>query len=189
MARIGILGGTFNPIHLGHLAIAQWAYEKLKLDKVIFVPSYFPPHKSSRGVVEAKHRLEMVRLATEDNPYFEVSDFEILKKGKSYSVDTMRHFKTEFPRRTQFYFIIGEDALKTLSSWKNITELVKLTTFVVMNRPGFERKQSKIPVRFLTMLGMDISSSYIRKCLESAKSVKYFLPEQVLMYIRRHQLY
>jgi nicotinate-nucleotide adenylyltransferase len=171
------------------LAIAQWAYEKLKLDKVFFVPSYLPPHKSSRGVVDSKHRLAMVKLAIQDNLHFEVSDFEIQKKGKSYSIDTVRYFHEHFSKKTKFYFLVGEDALRTLSSWKNINELIRLTHFVVMNRPGFERKQFGIPVRFLTMLGMDISSSYVRKCLASAKSVKYFLPEEVLMYIRRHQLY
>ncbi|HNV23596.1 MAG TPA: nicotinate-nucleotide adenylyltransferase [Candidatus Omnitrophota bacterium] len=189
MKRIGILGGTFNPIHLGHLAIAQWAYEKLKLDKVIFVPSYFPPHKTTRGVVEAKHRFEMVKLAIEDNSYFEISDFEIQKKGKSYSIDTVRYFRHHFPKPTKFYFLIGEDAYKTLSTWRNIEELLGITQFVVMNRPGFQRNPSAIPVRFLTMLGIDVSSSYIRKCLASSKSVKYFLPEKVLRYIKEHQLY
>jgi len=138
MKRIGILGGTFNPIHIGHLAIAEWSYEKLKLDKVIFVPTYLPPHKSSRGVIDAKTRYKMVELAIKDNPHFEISDFEIKKGGKSYSIDTVRYFSEKFNKDTKLYFIIGEDCLSTLHKWKEIEKLVSLASFVVVNRPGVE---------------------------------------------------
>jgi nicotinate-nucleotide adenylyltransferase len=189
MKRIGILGGTFNPIHIGHLAVAQWAYEQLKLDKVIFVPSYLPPHKSGRGVLSPKHRFEMVAIAIKDNPHFEVSDFEIQKGGKSYSIDTVRFFKSAFPEGTKLYFIIGEDALSTLPGWKNVADLAQMATFVVINRPGAQQIKSKVPVKFIPMLGIDVSASYVRKCFTAGKSVKYFLPENVLKYIKRHHLF
>ncbi|MBF0521488.1 MAG: nicotinate-nucleotide adenylyltransferase [Candidatus Omnitrophica bacterium] len=189
MKRIGILGGTFNPVHIGHLAIAEWACEQLKLDKVIFVPSHLPPHKTSRGVLDSKHRFEMVLQAVKDNPCFGVSDFEVNREGKSYSIDTVEHFRSIFPKDTKFYFIIGEDALTTLSDWKDIDRLTELVDFVAVNRPGTHHLKSKVPVKFIPMLGIDVSSSYVRKCLTSGKSAKYFLPENVIKYIKKHHLY
>ncbi|MDP8213411.1 MAG: nicotinate-nucleotide adenylyltransferase [Candidatus Zapsychrus exili] len=189
MKRIGILGGTFNPIHIGHLAIAQWTHEKLKLDKVIFVPTSLPPHKSSRGVIDAKTRYKMVELAIEDNPHFEVSDFEIKKGGKSYSIDTIRYFSEKFTKNTKLYFIIGEDCLSTLHKWKDVKELNSLASFAVVNRPGVKPCKPKIAVRSIFMPGIDISSSYVRKCSTAHKTFKYFLPEKVEKYIKRNKLY
>ncbi len=200
MKRIGILGGTFNPIHLGHLMMAEMAREKLKLDKVIFVPSCLPPHKSEVGVLPAQDRYKMVRLATQGNSAFSVSDFEIKKGGKSYSIETVTHFKNHFAKGTKFYFIIGQDSLATLHLWKRIDDLLKIVSFVVMNRPDASRHSSKNSknrdtyllkryVSLFSMPGVDISSSYIRQAFATGKSVKYLLPEKVIRYIEKRQLY
>lgn len=189
MKRVGILGGTFNPIHIGHLSIAHVAYEKLQLDKVVLVPSYLPPHKTSKNVISAHHRYQLVVQAIEGNPSFEVSDFEIKKEGKSYSIDTVRYLRDQYPKGTKLYFIIGYDSLATLDTWKDIDEILKIVTFVVVNRPGFGKIQSSIKTRVITMPGIDVSSSYVRRCLSSGHPAKYFLPEKVLTYINEHRLY
>lgn len=189
MKRIGILGGTFNPIHIGHLAIAQVARETLGLDKVFFVPSNLPPHKSRKNVLPTAQRFHMVQMAIEGNPYFDISDFETKREGKSYSVDTVEHFDKLYLGKAKLFFIIGEDSFLTLDTWKNIDRIVKLASFVVVNRPGFDVENSKIKVKTIEMPGLDISSSAVRRCLRLGKTVKYFLPEKVLEYIKRKKLY
>ena len=189
MKRIGILGGTFNPIHMGHLAIAQVSRERLSLDKVYFVPTNIPPYKSSRSVISSLHRYNMVNLAIKGNPFFGVSDFEIKREGKSYSIDTVEHFKKVFSKNAKLFFIVGEDAFMTLHTWRKIEEISKLVTFVVVNRPGFKDKQPKIKSKAIVMPGLDISSSAIRRDLRSGKTVKYFLPEKVLGYIKKKKIY
>ena len=189
MKRIGILGGTFNPVHIGHLAIAQVARESLDLDKVFFVPSNLPPHKSSKNVLPTAQRYHMVQMAIEDNPYFDISDFETKRAGKSYSIDTVEHFYQLYLGKAKLYFIIGEDSFSKLETWKHIESIVKLADFVVVNRPGFNIEDSKIKVKTIAMPGLDISSSSVRRCLRLSKTVKYFLPEKVLKYIKRKKLY
>ena len=189
MKYIGILGGTFNPIHIGHLAMAQTAFERLKLDSVIFVPSYLPPHKSSQNVIDAKHRYAMVKSAIKGNPSFTLSDFEIKRKSKSYSIDTLEHFHKVYPQGTKFYFIIGEDSLETLPKWKRIEDLLKLVSFVVVNRVGTTFKKSKLNVHSLIMPTLEISSSFIRKKISLGESIRYWVPEKVYQYIQNHKLY
>ncbi|MBU0469392.1 MAG: nicotinate-nucleotide adenylyltransferase [Candidatus Omnitrophica bacterium] len=189
MKRIGILGGTFNPVHIGHLAIAQRARENLDLEKVFFVPSNLPPHKSSKNVLPPAQRYRMVQMAIEGNPYFDISDFEIKREGRSYSIDTVEHFYKLYLEKAKLYFIIGEDSFSTLDTWKHIEDIVKLADFVVVNRPGFNVEDSKIKVKTIDMPGLDISSSGVRKCLRLGKTVKYLLPEKVLKYIKRKKLY
>ena len=188
MKRIGILGGTFNPIHIGHLMIAQMVLEKFGLDKVIFVPAYLPPHKSGRNLIAAEHRLRMVRLVVRGNRYFEVSSFEITKGGKSYSVDTIRHLRRHYPG-AKLFFIIGSDHIAKLHTWRNIQEVVRMVSFVAVYRPGFKTIRSKIPVRSMIISGVHTSSSDIRRRLGTAKTVKHLIPENVLRYIRKHKLY
>lgn len=188
MKRIGILGGTFNPIHIGHLMIAQMVLEKFDLDKVIFVPSYLPPHKSGRNLISADHRLRMVRLAARGNRHFEVSSFEIAKRGKSYSVDTVRHFRRRYPI-AKLFFIIGSDHIAKLHAWKNIREVIKMVSFIAVYRPGFKTIRSKIRVKPMIIPGVHTSSSDIRRRLVAAKTVKHLIPENVLRYIRKHKLY
>lgn len=189
MKRIGILGGTFNPIHIGHLAIAQTAQEKFQLEKVIFVPSNLPPHRKILRLASAKQRYDMVRLAVKNNPLFEVSDFEIKKKGKSYSIDTVQHFEEVFAGKTKLFFIVGADNFLELKTWRRIDEILKIVTFIVVNRPGYDIPKTRIKHHSVIMPGMDIAASYIRKRIKQEKSIKYLVPESVFRYINQHKLY
>ena len=134
--RIGVLGGTFNPIHNCHLSIAQETQKRLSLDRMIFIPSHSPPHKVHHEVIEARHRYEMVRLAIQPYPAFEVSDLEINRPGPSYSVDTIRALGTLLGEKTELFFIIGLDAFLSVGSWKSAGTLLTLCPFVVISRTG-----------------------------------------------------
>jgi nicotinate-nucleotide adenylyltransferase len=134
---IGLLGGSFNPIHNGHLHIANYVYKTLALDQVVFIPTGDPPHKPAKSLAPAHHRLEMVKLATESLDHFVVDDREALSPTMSYSVDTITHLKNEFPRETELGFIIGLDAFLELPSWKQAPHLLELCHFIVCSRPGF----------------------------------------------------
>lgn len=189
MKRIGVLGGTFNPIHIGHLAIAQMAQEKMRLDTVIFVPSNMPPHKERGGIASPRHRFNMVACAIRNNPRFDISDFEIKKSGMSYTVDTMRYFRKIFPDNTELFFIIGGDTLCQLEKWRYIKDIANIATFIAVNRPGRFKKKTWIPYRSVSMPGIDISSSYVRARIAEGKTVRYFVPECVIRYIKRCRLY
>jgi len=189
MKRIGILGGTFNPVHIGHLAIAQTVLDEFKLDKVIFVPSNLPPHKRKKNVISARERYQMMCLAVKGNPCFDISDFEIKRKGTSYSIHTVNYFLEQFSKKTKFFFIIGSDMLAGLTSWKKFEELNRKVNFVAVNRKGFEKVKSKTKVKKIDTLDLGISSSYIRRCLRNGKTVKYLLPESVSNYIDKRKLY
>lgn len=188
MRRIGILGGAFNPVHIGHLVVADVVAEQLKLDKVIFVPCNLPPHKSGKGIISSRHRYNMVCLATAGNKKFEVSDFEINRDGKSYSIDTVIYFSRRFPRGTKIYFIIGEDNLATLYTWKRIDDLLKIVSFVSVNRSGGCGHQA-IKVRPVATPNLEISSSDVRRRIVAGKTVKYLLTENVIEYIKKQKLY
>ena len=189
MKRIGILGGTFNPIHIGHLAIAQTVCDRLDLDKVLFVPSYYPPHKGRQNVIATKHRTTMVRLAIKHNPQFGIEDFEIKRPGKSYSIDTLKYLHSIYPPKTKFFFIIGSDMVKDLGKWKRIEELLKLVQFVVVSRKGYGKLRTKYKARVVATLDLSVSSSYLRQCLRKNITVRYLLPDNVLQYIKQHRLY
>ena len=187
--RIGILGGTFNPIHIGHLILAEEAYLKLKLDKLVFVPAFVPPHKDSAEIISAKDRLEMVRLAIEDNPAFEVSTFEIDSKKKSYSIDTLKEFRSVYGEDSQLCFITGSDSLKDLFSWKNINDIFKISKFIVANRPGYPIKEVPKEVDTVVITPIEVSSEDIRRRLKEARSIRYLVPEKVRKYILERKLY
>jgi nicotinate-nucleotide adenylyltransferase len=189
MKRIGILGGTFNPLHIGHLAIAEVAQEKMDLDKVIFVPSSKPPHKRITHLATAKERLEMVRLSIKNNPKFDVSDYEVKKGGKSYTVDTAQYFRKKFGDDVKLFFIVGGDAASQLHTWRNVDEIRQYVSFVVVNRPGHDDCTPEIPHHSITMPGLDIASSYIRRRIVQGKSIKYLVPEEVFRYIEKHNLF
>ena len=187
--RIGVLGGTFNPIHVGHLAIAQMALERMHLSKVIFVPTHIPPHKNRKIVAGAKHRFRMVDLAIENNPRFEISDFEIIKKGKSYTIDTMQYFREIYSESARLFFIIGEDTLSQLPRWRYIDDISKIADFIVVNRPGHTKKSTDIKHCSVIMPGIDISSSYVRLRITEKRTVRYFVPDKVIDYIKQNKLY
>ena len=188
MKRIGILGGTFNPIHNGHLVIAQTALEKLNLDKVIFVPSNMTPHKTQAGAISGKDRYAMVKFAIAHSPHFDACDFEIDKEGPSYSIDTVGYLRHLHPK-DKLYFIIGSDNAAILHTWKGIKELTKLVTFIAVYRASFPKKNSKVNVRWISMPRLDISASFLRKQARSGKSIRYFVPESVAIYIEKRGLY
>lgn len=198
--RYGIMGGTFDPIHIGHLVIAEEARKKLNLDKVIFIPSGNPPHKDLAYVTSAKHRYEMTLLATISNPYFDVSSMEIERKGKTYTIDTIKQLKEMCNNEVDFYFITGADAILDLPNWKNVSELFNLTNFVAATRPGFqlstmqegidrlEKKYNK-KIHTISAPSLKISSSDIRSRIANGLSIKYLLPETVECYVYKHKLY
>ena len=188
MNHFGILGGTFDPIHVGHLRMAEVVRGKMRLDKIIFVPSNLPPHKKSAGLSSSKIRLKMTQIAVKANPHFEVSSFETKRPGKSYSIETVRHFKNIFPL-TKFFFIIGKDAFAKLHQWKDIEEILTMVEFVVVNRPGKFNSPQRVKHHSVLMPGMDISSSNIRQLVRQEKSIRYLVPEAVREYIERHNLY
>src|SRR3989339_2139610 len=129
--RIAIMGGTFNTIHFGHLRIAEEVRETFGLDKALFIPTYQPPHKDDDSLISPEHRLLMVRLATKDNPFFETSDIEIKRGGRSYSIVTLKELHEKFPK-TDFSFIVGTDSFNDITTWCKYEELFKLTNFIVI---------------------------------------------------------
>jgi len=187
--RIGILGGTFNPIHIGHLILAEEALSKLKLDKVVFVPTYIPPHKSIEGSVKPHDRLKMVELAIADNPSFEISDFEISSKKTSYSINTLKEFRSKHGADVQLYFITGSDLLKDLFSWKNVNDIFKISKFIVANRPGYPVTELPKEVETVVITPIEVSSEDIRKRLKAERSIRYLVPEKVRSYILERNLY
>ena len=189
MKRIGILGGTFNPIHIGHLTMAQISLEQVRLDKVIFVPSFFPPHKRILNLASAQHRLRMIQEGISGNACLEVSNFEIQKQGKSYTVDTVKYFRDTLPKGTKLFFIIGGDSFPTLGRWKDIDAILKIVSLIVVNRPGYRMDNQKIKHLSVVMPGIDISSSFLRQRIRKGKSIKYLTVDPVADYIQRHKLY
>ncbi|MBF0486387.1 MAG: nicotinate-nucleotide adenylyltransferase [Candidatus Omnitrophica bacterium] len=189
MKKVALFGGTFDPVHIGHLLMARTAMETMKFDKVIFIPSCVPPHKKSAPLFSAEDRLKMVELATAGMPEFEVSDFEIKKGGRSYTVDTARYFRGLFPSSVKLFFVVGGDAINQINTWQDSAEIKKICAFVSVNRPGYPRGAAKLRYRAITMSGIDMSSTEIRKRILSGKSIQYLVPDRVLSYIREHHLY
>lgn len=134
MKRIGLFGGTFNPIHMGHVQVIREVKEKFGLDKIFLIPSAFPPHKETEGIIDGLDRIEMIRLAFSDDPDFVVSDVELKRSGFSYTIDTVRHFKSILPENTKLYFIVGLDAFLEVDTWKSYKDLFLLIPFIVMSR-------------------------------------------------------
>lgn len=186
--KIGILGGTFNPIHLGHLILAEEIREKLTLDKIIFVPANLPPHKEGLDVAPCPMRLTMINLAAKGNRYFKVSDTEIKRKGKSYTIDTIREFKRLYPQ-DELFFIIGSDLLNYLDEWKDLNEITKMVKFVVATRPGYPLEKIPSYIATCPIRAVDISGFEIRRCIKENKSFRYLVPEAVYRYITKNKLY
>jgi len=186
--KIGILGGTFNPIHIGHLILAEEAREKLKLDKVIFVPTYLPPHKDNSGIAEAGDRFKMLKLAIKGNKYFLASDIEIKRDGKSYTIDTIRELKKIYPK-DDLCFITGSDLLKYLNDWKDLPEILKMVKFVVATRPGYLLEKIPSYISTVAIRAVDVSAFEVRQAVKEGRSFRYLVPEAVNDYIVKHRLY
>lgn len=185
--RIGILGGTFDPVHNGHLYLAGEVSRKLKLSKIIFIPTYLPPHKQGAGIATARHRCNMLRLATRKRKRFQLSGIEIKRKGRSYSVQTLRQLKKRYGVRQELYFITGSDSLRY--RWKNLSEILRLCKFIVVKRPGFSMRDALSHFITIDIKAMDIASTDIRKRVKRGCSIDKLVPRKVASYIKKHGLY
>ncbi|MFA5095910.1 MAG: nicotinate-nucleotide adenylyltransferase [Candidatus Omnitrophota bacterium] len=186
--RIGILGGTFNPVHSGHLILAEEAREKLGLERIIFVPANLPPHKENSDIAPAAIRLRMLKLAVKGNRYFDVSDAEARRKGRSYTIDTIREFKSRYPQ-DELYFIIGSDLLKYIEAWKDLAEINKMVKFIAATRPGYPLEKIPAYIQTLGIRAVDISGFEVRRCIKEDKSFRYLVPEAVFNFINKKGLY
>jgi nicotinate-nucleotide adenylyltransferase len=210
----GLLGGTFDPIHVGHLRCAEEVREMFGLDRIIFIPAARPPHKADGEISAFAHRAEMVRLAIASNPHFNVSDVEQQREGTSYSIDTVEYYQHQHPKDLELYFIVGQDAFQAIQTWKNWERLLQMCHFIVMTRPGYENRglagivppafaatftcQEKdqgflgprgYAIYFREVTFLDISSSRIRQEAREVRSLQYLVPDPVRDYINRQGLY
>ncbi|HZP61744.1 MAG TPA: nicotinate-nucleotide adenylyltransferase [Opitutaceae bacterium] len=190
--KIGFLGGSFDPVHFGHLCAAQDAYEQQNLDKLFLVPAAQAPLKNHLEQSSADDRLAMLRAAVEMDRRFEISDYELRKGGISYTIDSARHFRARFPKDNLFW-IIGGDQLSQLHLWKDIRELVTLTEFIVLERPGLPIKPGiDVPgLRLHRCRGhlLEISSTELRERARQGLSLAYFMPHQTIAYLQKKNLY
>ena len=197
MQRLGIIGGTFDPIHFGHLLMAEEARQAFALDEVVFVPNGRPAHKTAFGISSPEDRYAMTRLATESNSCFSASRIEIDRPGLSYTIDTLRGFRALYPALEQLYFITGADAVLEILTWHEYDKLVNECRFIAVTRPGFALERlSEITdaeflnhVSFLPIPGLEISSTDIRQRVRESRSIKYLTPEPVEAYIQQQDLY
>jgi nicotinate-nucleotide adenylyltransferase len=212
--KIGLFGGTFDPVHWGHLRSAEEVSETFGLDRVLFVPAAIPPHKRGETTTPVKHRLKMVRLAVARNRRFAVSTAEIARPGVSYSIDTLRHFARKLRKGDSLYFIIGLDAFREIGTWKDFAELFSLANFIVTSRPGTKdrnvlrgtgvavkklfcydasegcyRHRSGSRLLFIELTDIAISASEIRNLVKRGQSIRYLVPSSVENYIKKTGLY
>lgn len=197
--KIGIMGGTFDPIHLGHLATAEAVRELFTLDEILFIPAARPPHKLGKNITDERHRLTMTQLATRSNKFFRVSDMELRRTGLSYTLDTMNELHKTFGNTTELFFIIGADSLADLSKWHSARELVEKCHFIATTRQGVDIDFSAVENFFgaaarehihrVTTPGLEISSTDLREKIRLGRSIKYLVPEAVEKYIAEEGLY
>ena len=186
--RVGIIGGTFNPPHIGHLIMAQQCGEQLGLERVYFMPDANPPHIDHKEAIAAKHREHMVALAIQGNPMFALETIELRRGGKSYTVETMRELRKLHPE-VEYYFLIGGDMVNYLPKWDRIDELVKLVQFVAVVRPGYRQEACRYPIIWVDSPTTDVSSTLIRERVHHGCSIRYLVPEAVRIYIQKEGLY
>jgi len=192
--KVGILGGSFDPIHYGHLQLAQWTLEELELDKVLFIPAATPPHKQCIHLSDAFHRLNMVKIALKQFPQFETSDIEIKREGISYTIDTIHDIKQKYQLRSEnLFLIIGADNLVTFYSWRSPEQILNECRVVAFRRPGFDLSEVDSDllerVQVLNTPLLPVSSTEIRRKISRGEAVDNLVPEEVLLYIQRHGLY
>ena len=214
--RVGLFGGSFNPLHYGHLRAAEEVKDIVNLDRIIFIPSSVHPVKKDKNIIDPKHRLKMIRLATDDNEFFEVSDVEMKRPGPSYTIDTLKYYR-EKHKDYETYFILGTENLARIDTWKDYKELFNYSNFAVIYRPGFNfnrieeiipsslskqfrlygdteemviyRHKSGNSLIFFKIRGIKISSTTVRNLVKKGKSIKYFVPESLNKYILKQNLY
>lgn len=197
--RVGIFGGTFDPIHIGHLMTAQAVRDEFHLEEILFIPASEPPHKIGWEITSAEHRYNMVSLATESNPYFSVSRIELDRKGRSYTIDTVRELLRLHGEDTEYYFLAGADVIRDLPTWENVKQLLELCRFIAATRQGSEADFDALK-RFFGAAGehrihrlvtpeLEISSTDIRRRVERGFSIEYIVPREVAAYIRQNRLY
>ena len=197
--KVGIMGGTFDPIHFGHLSMAESAREIFTLDEVLFIPAAKPPHKVEKNITPEVHRLMMTYLATQSNKFFQVSPMEFLREGLSYTLDTIDALNKKFGAGTELFFIIGADSMADLYKWHKAQELVQKVHFIAAARPGVEVNLDELQ-KFFGAEGMahihqiispelEISSTELRERVKAGRSIKYLVPEVVEEYIFKERLY
>lgn len=197
--RLGIMGGTFDPIHYGHLVAAEMARSKFNLSKVLFIPSGTPPHKDRSDISAAGLRFEMIERAIQDNPAFDISALELERKGPSFTVDTLRVLRRTWPGH-ELYFITGTDALREIFFWHEAEEILMMTEFIGAARPGFdasdfllqvqqEHPETQGRIHYLEVPALAISSTDIRARVKRGQPIRYLLPEPVRHFIQQYGLY
>jgi nicotinate-nucleotide adenylyltransferase len=200
--RIALYGGSFNPIHNGHLIVARAIAEQLCLERLILLPSKRPPHKATVPLLDPRHRAEMVRLAIQEEALFELSDFDMTREGPSYTIDTVAHFRQKLSPDVELHWIIGADSLAELSTWHRASELVDSCRIITAVRPGStdiewqqlgalltEEQIARLKAGVVQSPMIDISSTDIRERVRHGQSVRYLVPDQVRRYIDKHSLY
>ncbi len=199
MKSLAIMGGTFDPIHYGHLVVAEQVRHEFQCDKVLFIPAARPPHKKDKNISAVKHRLKMTELAIQSNRFFEISTVEINRTGLSYTIDTVKTLHQRY-QPEKMYFITGADAVLEIITWKNVEELLSLCYFVAATRPGYDitnlqEKLHMLPDVYFQKIvpiyipALAISSTDIRRRVREKEPIKYLLPEPVEDYILQHNLY
>lgn len=199
MKKIGIMGGTFNPVHYGHLFLAEQAYEQLGLDQILFMPSKNPPHKEKPEQVTEQQRVDMITLAIKDNPHFEVSAFELEREGMTYTADTLTLLTEQNPD-TEYYFIVGADSLFYMQKWWKPQTIFDLCTVVAAGRDHSDKEQLQQQadllvrkyhgrIRLIDMPTIQIASAVIRDRVAHKQSIRYYLPDEVNRYITNNKLY
>jgi nicotinate-nucleotide adenylyltransferase len=196
--RLGVMGGTFDPIHNGHLVAAEQAFDDLELDTVVFMPAGRPAFKQDKQVSEGEDRYAMTLLATADNPHFLASRFEVDRAGITYTADTLERLRAIYPENVEIYFITGADAIADIVRWRDAERLGRLAHLVGATRPGYDLSHAQraieesgihFDVTYLEVPALAISSSYLRERVRHGQSLRYLTPDAVTGYIHKHQLY
>ena len=212
--RLGLFGGTFNPIHIGHLRAALEVREAFDLDRLLLIPSAHPPHKSPDDMASAEDRLEMVRLVVQGTPWFEASDVELARSGPSYTIETLRCFQNRFGQDSTIHFIVGLDAFSEITTWKSYQQLFATAHFIVMARPGSKVQDLEgfihthiskdyqydgtsnryshpkwCSIFCLNITHLDISATQIRKLIRQGHSIRFLVPDKVEEFVKKKGLY
>jgi len=196
--RLGVFGGTFDPVHYGHLVAAEEIRYRLRLDKVLFVPAGLPPHKLDHDITPTRHRLAMLELAIASNPGFALSRVDVDRHGPCYTVDTLALLHEEYGPGTELFFLMGMDSLAEILTWKDPERLIRLARIVVVGRPGFQADVNELDkvlpgaaerICIVDTPLMEVSSSDIRRRVREGAPIRYQVPEAVEAYIRAHRLY